>query len=94
MSRSHPTDARRLPGLTKAGLAVIGFGLLLDVVEHGFGPVANGPAMSGFSIGEHLAHLIVLVGMVVVLVGIVADGVRLSRSRPARPERSTSHAVR
>jgi hypothetical protein len=89
-----PRGARRLPVLTRTGLAVIGFGLLADLAEHGFVSSASGHATSGFSIGEHLAHLVVLVGMATVLAGIVADGVRLSRSRPSRPERSSSHAVR
>jgi hypothetical protein len=71
----------------------MGFGMLFDLAEHGFVSPASAIA-TGFAPGEHAAHLIVIVGMVAVLAGIVADGVRISRSRAARPERSHSHALR
>ena len=85
---------RPLPGPTKVGLAVIGFGLLLDVTEHGFMSHANDVVVAGFPLAEHAAHLVVIVGMVLVLAGVVADGVRIHRSRAARPERSQRHAHR
>jgi hypothetical protein len=45
------------------------------------------------ALGEHFAHLVVLVGMVLVLVGIVADGIR-SQRRVARREGAPRHALR
>lgn len=85
---------RPLPGPTKVGLAVIAFGLLLDVTQHGFVSHANDVVVAGFPLAEHAAHLVVIVGMVLVLSGIVADGVRIHRSRAERPERSPRHALR
>jgi hypothetical protein len=81
---------RRIPGLTKAGAATIAFGLVFDLSEHSF---AAARATAGFSIGEHAAHLVVLVGMIMGLVGIIADGVR-HPGRDDRPEGSDSSAVR
>ena len=86
------TDARPpVPGLAKLGAATIALGLLDDLVEHSMGTAARAAA-SGFSAGEHVAHLLVLVGMVLVLAGVVADGVR--QHGRSRPEGSTSDAVR
>ena len=93
-------DDRSLPGTTKLGLTVMAFGLLFDVVEHGFIDHAGEPAVGAFPVAEHAAHLIVLIGMVLVLVGIVADGMRRNRSTPElrhRPRQHTgrqSHALR
>jgi hypothetical protein len=92
--RSPSTGVRPLPLLTRIGLVVVVFGLLNDLAEHGFASTASDAAVTGFSIAEHAAHLVVLVGMVAVLAGIVVDGIRISRSRPTRPGRSHSHAVR
>ncbi|HSL34579.1 MAG TPA: hypothetical protein VK871_13070 [Candidatus Limnocylindrales bacterium] len=81
-----------LPALSRLGFGAIAFGLLLDVNEHVFAghPHAAGP---GFGPGEHLAHLVVLVGMVVVLAGIVAGGIRTS-GRLGRSEGSPRDAIR
>ena len=85
---------RPLPGPTKVGLAVIAVGLLLDLTEHGFVSHANDVVVAGFPFAEHAAHLVVIVGMVLVLAGVVADGVRIHRSRAECPERSPRHAHR
>ena len=85
---------RSLPGPTKLGLAVIALGLLLDVTEHGFVSQADATIVAGFPVAEHVAHLVVIVGMVHVLAGVVADGVRIHRSRPDGPGRSQRHAHR
>ena len=85
-----PAPVRRIPGLTKAGAATIAFGLVLDLSEHSF---AAGAASTGFSLGEHAAHLVVLVGMVLGLVGVIADGVR-HPGRVDRPEGSDPRAIR
>lgn len=77
--------------MLKLGAATIAFGLVYDLAEHSFGPAAA--SGSGFGPGEHLAHLIVLVGMVIVLVGAVADGIQTA-GRLDRPEGSTRDAVR
>jgi hypothetical protein len=82
--------AQRIPGLTKAGAATIVFGLVFDLSEHSF--AATGTT-AGFSIGEHAAHLVVLIGMILGLVGIIADGVR-QPGRTNRPEGRDPDAVR
>ena len=82
--------AHRIPGLTKAGAATIVFGLVFDLSEHSF--AATGTT-AGFSIGEHAAHLVFLVGMILGLVGIIADGVR-HPGRVDRPEGRDPRAVR
>ena len=79
-----------IPGLTKLGAATMVFGLVFDASEHSFTPATAG----GFTPCEHLAHLVVLIGMVLGLAGIVADGVR-HPGRGARPTgRNDRHAVR
>jgi hypothetical protein len=83
---------RSLPGLSRLGFATIAFGLLLDLNEHVLAGHHH-PATAGFGPGEHLAHLVVLVGMVVVLAGIVAGGLRHA-GRAARPEGSSRDAIR
>jgi hypothetical protein len=82
-----------VPALTKLGALVIAFGLLADLVAHGFAATSQHEVATGFSLGEHGAHLVVLVGMVLVLAGIVAGGVR-SQRRSTRQEGSSRHAVR
>jgi hypothetical protein len=49
--------------------------------------------VGAFPLKEHFAHLLVLVGMVIVLAGIVSDGTRSTR-RPVRQEGSPRHALR
>jgi uncharacterized membrane protein YidH (DUF202 family) len=81
------------PALARFGIAVIAFGLLLDFVEHDLVSHVTEPQLAGFPLSEHAAHLVVLVGMVLVLVGIVRTGMRLDRRRPHQ-HRSPGHAVR
>lgn len=88
-----PASARHaVPAISKLGALVIAFGLLADVVEHDFVAHVNDPRIGAFPLGEHFAHLIVLVGMVLVLVGIVADGLQMQR-RLDRQE-GAPHAIR
>jgi len=82
-----------LPGLARLGLAVMAFGLLLDLVEHEFVSHVHEPIVAGFPLSEHAAHLVVLIGMVVVLAGIVRAGLRASPSNP-KQNRSVHDAVR
>jgi hypothetical protein len=84
----RPTQ--HVPGLTKLGGATIAFGLVFDLAEHSF---STPGVAAGFSLGEHAAHLVVLVGMVLGLVGVIADGVRQPR-RTDRPKRSDRDALR
>jgi hypothetical protein len=71
--------AHRLPFVSRIGLAVMVLGIAADVVahldpglDHHHGGV-TGPELS--------AHLVVFVGMALVLIGVVIDGVR-SGGRP------------
>src|SRR4051794_30889154 len=87
------TGGLRVPGLAKVGALVIVVGLHADLVEHAFVFPATASA-GGFSPGEHVTHFVVLVGMVLVLAGVVADGMRAARGREDRPEGSARDAVR
>ena len=82
-----------VPALSKLGAAAIVIGLALDLVEHTLVPHLHDAVAAGFSVGEHAAHLVVLIGMVLVLAGIVADGAHTAR-RLDRHERSPRNAVR
>ena len=82
-----------VPALTKVGALTIVIGLALDLGVHTFAPELHDAVVAGFSVGEHAAHLVVLIGMVLVLGGIVGDGVRTAR-RLDRQEGSPRNAVR
>jgi hypothetical protein len=82
-----------VPVLTKLGAVTIVIGLVFDLVEHTLVPHIHDAVVAGVPVGEHAAHLVVLIGMVLVLGGIVADGVRISR-RLDRQEGSPRNAVR
>jgi len=82
-----------VPRVAKLGAVVIAVGLLADVIEHTLVPHVHDELVGAFPLGEHAAHFIVLLGMVLVLVAIVADGVRAQRRR-GRQEESPTHAVR
>lgn len=77
------------PALARFGIAVMAFGLLLDLVEHDLVSHATEPSVAGFPVSEHAAHLVVVVGMVLVLVGVVREGVRLARRH--RPQVRSHH---
>lgn len=61
---------RALPAVARAGLGVMWAGLVLDVTLHGLSAAAS---------PEHLAHAVVLAGMVLVIAGVIADGVGRTR---------------
>ena len=82
-----------VPPLATLGGIAMAAGLVLDLVEHTLVPHLHDAVVAGFPVGEHVAHLVVFVGMVLVLVGIVVDGTRTAR-RLARQEGSTRNAVR
>jgi uncharacterized membrane protein len=89
------TPARNpsVPSLTKLGAVLIVVGLVFDFVEHTLVPHLHDTVVAGFPVGEHAAHFVVLIGMVTVLVGIVAGGIRAT-SRIDRQEGSPRDAVR
>ena len=87
------TGGQPVPRLAKAGAAVIAGGLLLDLLVHSVLHSVHDELIGAFPLGEHLAHLVVVLGMVVVLAGVVADGIRAQR-RLVRQEGSVRHAVR
>jgi hypothetical protein len=90
MVRSNPQP---VPTLSKVGAVTMAAGLLFDLVEHTLVPHLHDAVVAGFPVGEHAAHLVVLIGMVLVLAGVVADGVRTARRRD-RQEGSPRDAVR
>ena len=87
------TPHRSVPSLTKLGALLIVVGVVFDLVEHTLVPHLHDTVVAGFPVGEHAAHFVVLIGMVTVLVGIVADGIRAT-SRIDRQEGSPRDAVR
>jgi len=87
------TGGLSVPLLAKAGAAVIAAGLLFDLGAHTVLHSVHDELFGAFPLGEHLAHLVVVVGMVLVLAGIVADGIRTQR-RLVRQEGVARHAVR
>jgi hypothetical protein len=82
-----------VPRLAKAGAVVITAGLLLDLVAHTVLHPIHDELIGAFPLGEHFAHLVVVLGMALVLAGIVADGIG-SQRRLVRQEGSLRHAVR
>jgi hypothetical protein len=82
-----------VPRLAKAGAAVIAAGLLVDLVAHTVLHSVHDELIGAFPLGEHVAHLVVVLGMALVLAGIVADGIR-SQRRPVRQEGTARHAIR
>jgi hypothetical protein len=88
----------RPPLLSILGMAVAVLGVGLDLVVH-LSAAGDGHehVHVGFTLSEHAAHLVVMVGMVLILAGVVVDGVRRQLSRrlgPALVERSASDAIR
>jgi hypothetical protein len=65
------TDIGRLPLLTRAGVLMLPVAGAFDVIVH----LAAGEG-AGHSGIEHVAHLLGVVGMVLVLTGVVAHGAR------------------
>jgi len=84
------SGSRSVPRLAKLGAATIAFGAVYDLSEHSY---AVTTASGGFSPGEHAAHLVVLIGMVTIILGVIADGIHGS-SRRSRQEGSSRDAIR
>ena len=87
------TGGLTVPRLAKIGAVVIVVGLGLDLTVHTVLHSLHDQLLGAFPLQEHFAHLVVLLGMVIVLAGIVADGTRSAR-RPVRQEGSSRHALR
>jgi hypothetical protein len=70
-------EVRRLPVMARTGLAVLVVGGVADLLAH-VGTLAATDAHHGhgFTPGELAAHVVVFVGMVLILVGVVVEGVR------------------
>lgn len=71
-------DPGPLPATIRAGLGILGFFGLADVVAHLGTPTVSGPASA--DAGQLVAHLGVLLGMTVVAVGLVVEGLRAGRA--------------
>lgn len=88
----------RPPLVSLLGVAVAVLGAALDLAVHlSAAADAHEHLHAGFTGSEHAAHLVVMVGMVLILAGVVVDGARRQlnrRLRPAPVERSASDAIR
>ena len=91
-ARTRFLELGELPRAAKAGIVVIVAGLVVDTFVHTLGVVTAG-TLAALVVEQHLAHLVVLVGMVITLAGVVHDGVR-GNDRLDRSGRESSHAVR
>jgi uncharacterized membrane protein YidH (DUF202 family) len=91
-ARTRIVELGDLPKAAKAGIVVIVAGLVTDAFVHTLGAVTAG-TLAALAVEQHLAHLLVLIGMVITLAGVVHDGVR-GHDRLGRSARRSSHAVR
>lgn len=76
---------RALPLVIRLGLVVIVFGGLADLVTHL--SFADAAEHGGHTSAQLSAHAIAFAGMVLVLAGVVVDGVRQSMVRRRGPGR-------
>jgi hypothetical protein len=72
-------ELRRAPAAVQLGIGILVFGGAADVVTHLSGG-AFVAGTTGHAPGELTAHLVGFAGMVVVLAGVLVDGVRRGRS--------------
>jgi hypothetical protein len=77
---------RSLPLLARIGLAVLVFGGAVDVNAHALAAGQNSAA--GHTAAEMAGHVIAFVGMVLVLAGVVVDGIRQTSLRRASDRRT------
>ena len=83
-------EAHRLPFLAKAGVATMAFGGVADLMAH-LEAADHVGHLHVHTSAELSAHLVVFVGMVLIYLGIVVDGVRRQRAR--RSTRRTCQGV-
>ena len=79
-------EAGGVPPLSAIGLGGLLAATFADVAAH-FLSAGHDAHVEGFSAFELAGHIGVLVSMVLILVGVVVDGVRISRAR-RRAERT------
>lgn len=94
LSRLKETSdaALHLPLVSKLGGIVIVVGLALDTIVHVFLEHEGEATIAGFSVPEHAAHLVVLVGMILVIGGVMAYGARMSHATAANSSVRRSNA--
>ena len=91
--REAVTGGLAVPFAAQIGAVVIATGLAFDLAAHTVLHHVHDELIGAFPLGEHLAHLVVVIGMVLVLAGVVADGLRTQR-RLARQEGTARNAIR
>ena len=91
--QARANTRERFPSVAKFGIVVIAVGIVFDAVVHAGLIGDGGLVIAGFSLPEHAAHLIGLVGMVITLAGVVMYGARTSR-RHEPPKGGSADAVR
>ena len=91
--REAVTGGTPVPLAAKVGAVVMAAGLAFDLLAHTVLHSIHDELIGAFPLQEHFAHVVVVIGMVVVLAGIVLDGVHAQR-RQARQEGMARHAVR
>jgi len=91
--RTGTSGRPRIPTASKAGLGVIGIGALADLIAHlDPGLASTTGALTGAQLS---AHLVTFLGMVLVLIGVVVDGMRPDRRATVRATQGRHrHAVR
>jgi hypothetical protein len=85
--RAIAADVARMPRPVHVGMALAVAAFALDVLVH-LSPAPHDHG-AGFRPEEHLAHLAGIAAMVLILAGVVIDGVRHNQTR-----RRTSNAHR
>jgi hypothetical protein len=88
------TKKQSVPGTSKFGLVVMAIGFLFDLVEHTLVIHTAEARIGTFPLSEHLAHLIVIVGMALVLAGVLIQGSHMSARRGRLVPRRKLHAIR
>ncbi len=82
---------REAPYVSQLGVTVIALGTLGDVVAHAVQPRAG----QGFTVPQQTAHLVILIGMVLTLLGVVLVGRRgTGRGREVPHSREVDRAPR
>jgi len=85
VTREAARTVRRLPLVMIIGLLAMAAAGVLDVVVHLGSVGSSGHVGHHGVVPEHLAHLVGVAGMVLVLAGVVIDGLRRQlRQRAAR----------
>ncbi len=90
--RRFALELSQTPLGSKLGFVVIVLGLVIDVIAHITAGVEHDH--SGATSSEVSGHLVVFVGMVIVLVGVIFDGLRQRRVAAAAYQKESSNAVR